>query len=614
MMPTLIFQSATHPLESRHDANEPAPLPIIEQSRLNHNSSFMKNRLILLLLAAVPLVVRPAFGAIAQQAYLKASNTHGFSFFGAESTVAISGDTVVVGALGEWSNATGVNGNQNDRSASSAGAAYVFVRNGTNWVQQAYLKASNAEAPDLFGTSVAISGNTVVVAARGESSSASGVNGDQTDNSADRAGAVYVFVRQGTSWTQQAYLKASNAGARDSFGWSVAISGDVLIVGAPFEQSSATGINGDQTDDSANEAGAAYIFVRDGTNWTQQAYLKASNAEGAPPGDPGSGDHFGWSVAVSGATAVVGAPLERSNATGVNGDQSDNSNPDSGAAYVFVQSGSNWSQQAYLKASNANDGSYGEFGWSVGVSGNTVVVGAFGEDSSATGVNGNQNNNSAPSSGAAYVFVREGDDWSQQAYLKASNTGVGDNFGYSIGISGEMLIVGAPNESSAATGVNGNQNNNSAYGSGAGYVFVREGGYWLQQAYLKASNTGEWDRFGEAVAISGGTVVVGAPQEDSRARGVNGNQNDNGAEGAGAAYVFTGVGLPPQLTIADDGSSGYFLRFTGAPAITYRLQRAPNVTGPWSDIATNTAPASGRIEYHEATPPPGAAFYRTVQP
>ena len=120
--------------------------------------------------------------------------------------------------------------------------------------------------------------------------------------------------------------------------------------------------------------------------------------------------------------------------------------------------------------------------------------------------------------------------------------------------------------------------------------------------------------FGYAVAISGGTVVIGAPQEDSQARGVNGNQNDNGAEAAGAAYVFKGVGLPPQLTIADDGSSGYILRFTGAPAITYRLQRAPSLTGPWSAIATNTAPASGLIEYHETTPPPGAAFYRTVQP
>ena len=561
-------------------------------------------------------LTRPALhAAIAQQAYLKASNTHSFShFLGYE--VAISGDTLIVGAVGDSSNATGVNGNQNDRSAFGAGAAYVFVRNGPNWVQQAYLKASNAEAGDNFGGSVAISGNTVVVAAPSEDSSASG---DQADNSASSAGAVYVFVRQGTSWTQQAYLKASNPGGQpaenmygDNFGWSVAISGDVLIVGAPFEGSSATGINGDQTDDSAKEAGAAYIFVRDGTNWTQQAYLKASNAEGVPPGDTTFGDRFGWSVAVSGQTAVVGAPNERSNTTGVNGDQSDNSAPDAGAAYVFVKSGSNWTQQAYLKASNT--GGNDRFGTSIAISGNTVLVGALLEDSNATGVNGDQTDDSAKEAGAAYVFVREGNDWSQQAYLKASNTGAEDNFGDSVAISGNTVVVGAPYEDSNATGVNGNQNNNSASWGGAGYVFVREGARWLQQAYLKASNTGEGDVFGHAVAILGGTVLVGAPQEDSQARGVNGNQNDNGAEAAGAAYVFTGVGLPPQLTIADDGSSGYFLRFTGAPEISSRLQRAPTLTGPWTDIATNTAPVSGLIEYHETTPPPAAAFYRTVQP
>jgi hypothetical protein len=485
--------------------------------------------------------------------------------------------------------------------------------------QQAYLKASNTEAGDQFGWSVAVSGDTVVVGAVFEDSSATGVDGDQYDNSAEYSGAAYVFVRNGTNWSQQAYLKASNTDPFDCFGWSVAVSGDTVVVGGG-DSSSATGVNGNQSDTNAPNSGAAYVFVRNGTTWTQQAYLKASNTDG--------GDEFGRSVAMSGDTVVVGSAREASSATGVNGDQSDNSAPESGAAYVFVRSGTTWTQQAYLKASNTEAGDV--FGWSVSVSGNTVVVGAIYEDSSATGVNGNQSDNSATNSGAAYVFVRSGGNWSQQAYLKASNTGgaspgywsPGDSFGSSVAVSGDTVVVGALSEGSSARGVNGNQSNNNALESGAAYVFVRTETNWSQQAYLKASNTGgvnlitsdSGDTFGGSVAVSGDTVVVGAPLEGSNATGVNGNQSNNNALISGAAYIFTGVGLGPTLALAPDGSGGYLLGFNGVPTVTYHMQRAPSVTGPWSDLVTNTAPASGRIEYHETSPPPGAAFYRTAQP
>jgi hypothetical protein len=235
---------------------------------------------------------------------------------------------VVVGAYGEASSATGVNGNQADNSGFQAGAAYVFVRVGGVWSQQAYLKASNTGAGDTFGISVAVSGDTVVVGAYGEASSATGVNGNQADNSGFQAGAAYVFVRVGGVWSQQAYLKASNTGAGDTFGISVAVSGDTVVVGAYGEASSATGVNGNQADNSGFQAGAAYVFVRVGGVWSQQAYLKASNT--------GAGDTFGISVAVSGDTVVVGAYGEASSATGVNGNQADNSVGASGAAYVFV--------------------------------------------------------------------------------------------------------------------------------------------------------------------------------------------------------------------------------------------------------------------------------------
>jgi uncharacterized delta-60 repeat protein len=481
--------------------------------------------------ARYPLTIDP----IAQQAYLKASDAGASDAFG--FSVAISGDTAVIGAPNQVDENNGIR----------PGAAYVFVRNGPTWSQQAYLKASNVdptENADAFGASVAIYGDTIVVGAWGEDSDATGVNGNQNNNNSYQSGAVYVFVRSGTTWTQQAYLKASTNGAGDSFGRSVAVSGDTLVVGANYEQSNATGVNGNQADNSLGFAGAAYVFTRSGTVWSQQAYLKASNT--------GPDDRFAESVAIAGDTVVVGAAGEDSNATGMNGNQSDNSATDSGAAYVFVRSGTTWTQQAYLKASNTGSGD--RFGESVAVSGDTVAVGANGEASNAAGVNGNQADNSATAAGAGYVFTRSGTTWTQQAYLKASNAGSLDGFGASVAVSGDTVAVGANGEASNATGVNGNQADNSLPGAGAAYVFTRSGTTWTQQAYLKASNTGSLDGFGASVAVSGDTAVIGASGEDSGTTGVNGNQTDNSAEGAGAAYVFSGLPIP-IIVVSGNGNT-----------------------------------------------------------
>jgi len=529
--------------------------------------------------ACYPLTIDP----IAQIAYLKASNTGAGDLF-SYNAVAVSGDTVVIGAESEASSATGVNGNQSDNSAQYAGAAYVFVRSGTTWSQQAYLKASNTETNDSFGFSVAVSGDTVVVGAVLEASSATGVNGNQSSNITQGSGAAYVFVRSGTNWNQQAYLKASNTGSNDYFGWSVAASGNTVVIGAEREDGSATGVNGNQSDNGAPDSGAAYVFVRSGTNWSQQAYLKASNTE--------AGDSFGGVVSVSGDVMVVGAYKESSSATGVNGNQSDNGAPNAGAAYVFVRDGTNWSQQAYLKASNAGTNDY--FGWSVAVSGNTVVVGAFGESSSATGVNGNQSDNSARDSGAAYVFVRSGTNWSQQAYLKASNTEAGDGFGGVVSVSGETVVVGADREDSSADGVNGNQNNNNIQDSGAAYVFVRSGTHWSQRAYLKASNTGTNDFFGYSVALSGDRVVIGAYGEASSATGVNGNQNDNSAQYyAGAAYIFNlnalAITAHPTNQLVFTGSNAVFTvaATTLNPPLSYQWQfNAVNIVAATNNSLT----------------------------
>ena len=371
---------------------------------------------------------------------------------------------------------------------------------------------------DAFGggrARVAIFGDTVVIGADVENGDAKGVNGDQNSNGYFRSGAAYVFTRSGTTWSQQAYLKASNNSADFGirFGYSVAIAGETVVVGGMFDRSNATGVNGDQNDSSAISSGAAYVFTRSGTTWTQQAYLKASNTD--------VGDLFGVAVAITGDTAVVGAEGEDSNATGVNGDQSDNSYDFAGAAYIFTRDGTTWSQQAYLKASNtySDDG----FGQSVAISDDTVVVGAYykwGE------------------TGAAYVFTRIGAAWSQQAYLQASNVRPTDRFGQAVAISGDTIMVGAWLEDSNATGVNGDQLDNSFADAGAVYLFTRSGTAWTQQAYLKASNTGAGDNFGVSMAISGDTVVIGAQGEASNATGVNGSQSNDSFSGAGAAYVF----------------------------------------------------------------------------
>lgn len=489
----------------------------------------------LILGSLIPLLAAPVFGQPAdlsaadwvsvQTAYMKASNTQANDFVG--FSVAASGDTVVVAGSGESSGATGVNGDQNDNSAALSGAVYVFVRDGASWTQQAYLKASNTGAGDNFGRSVSLCGDTLVVGAWEDDSGATGVDGDGSDNSVSASGAAYVFERVGTTWSQQAYLKASNTDATDLYGISVGVCGDTVVVGSHLEDSNATGVNGDDNDDSAGSAGAAYVYVRDGSTWTQQAYLKGLNTE--------AGDQFGHSVAISGETIVVGARGEDSGATGVNA-ADNNAAGNSGATYVFVRDDTTWTQQAYLKA--ANTGGNDNFGYAVALDDELLVVGAYAEDSNATGVDGDGSNNSTSASGAAYLFRRSEESWSQEAYLKASNPDVGDSFGWSVAVGEGRVAVAANQERSAATGVDGDQADNTKGAAGAAYVFVPDGTSWSQQAYLKATNTDSEDRFGQSIAVWGDTVVVGARREDSNATGIDGDGSDNSATWAGAAYSY----------------------------------------------------------------------------
>lgn len=387
----------------------------------------------------------------------------------------------------------------------------------------------------------------------------------ENDNLAENAGAAYVFIQNDDIWTQQAYLKASNAEADDRFGVSVAIDGDTIVVGARKEDSSA---NLGEMDNTEVDSGAAYIFTRTDSDWTQQAFLKASNAE--------AGDYFGYSVALSGDTVVVASRSEDGNASG---EEQDNTEENSGSVYVYTRTGNTWSQQAYLKASNPEDRDY--FGWSVAISGNTLVIGAPYEDSSAYG---GEEDNTELDSGAVYVFIRNGGSWSQQAYLKASNAEVEDKFGYSVAVDKDTIVVGAYHEDSS---VGGGEFDNSESNAGAVYVFFRKDNSWQQQAYIKADNSSATNYFGWSVAISGETIVVGS------------NYEDESVFNSGAAYIFTRTASNwTQLSYLKASNAGSDDRFgssialDGVTAVIASPLEDSNASG---DENNNTTEDSGAI-------------------
>ena len=353
-------------------------------------------------------------------------------------------------------------------------------------VQQAQLTAADGTANAQFGYSISISGNTAVV----------GVPNDDVGGNTDQ-GSAYVFVRSGSTWGQQQKLAAADGAANDNFGFSVAISGDTVVVGAHFDD---VGANTNQ--------GSAYIFVRSGTTWSQQQKLLAVPV--------GANCEFGYSVAISGETAVVGTPGSLVSA-----------HTNQGSAFVFVRISGLWLQQAQL---TADDGAANDLlGRSVAIDGDTAVVGAYADD---VGANTDQ--------GSAYVFLRNGSSWIFQRKLTASGGAAWDDFGDSVAIDGDTVVVGA---CCVEVGANTDQ--------GSAYVFTRSSNTWTQQAQLNAADGAAYDDFGWSVALSGDRAVVGA---DGHNVGANTEQ--------GAAYVFARSGSTwsqqAQLTAADGAASDWF--------------------------------------------------------
>ena len=359
----------------------------------------MKHKLfeVLICLLLIATVVPVARGAVSwnEEQKLLPSDASSNNAYGC--SVSLSGDTALIGAYGD---------------DSFKGSALVFTRTGTTWIQQGKLLASDGRQGDQFGYSVCVDGDTALIGARGD------------DNN---SGSVYVFIRNGTTWIQQAKLTVTSDGAAN-FGSSVSLEGNTALISASF--------------DNKNH-GSAYVFTRTGTTWTQEAKLLAS--------DGASMDFFGWSVSLSGDTALVGAGY---------------------GAYVFTRTGTAWTQEAKLLASEID----GYSNLYVSLYDNIALIGT--------------------SEGVAYVLTRTGTTWTLQQQLLASDSA--SRFGCSVSLSGGTALIGA-------LAANGNEGS-----SGASYVFIRSGVTWAQQAKLVASDGAAGDYFGASVSLDRNTALIGA--------------------------------------------------------------------------------------------------------
>lgn len=358
--------------------------------------------------------------------------------------VDIDGDSLLVGAF-----------RRDTVIGMDAGSAIVFVRSGGGWVRQAELVPNESSADARLGRAVAISGDTAVVGAFRD-----GFSGF------DDRGIAYVFVRAAGVWTQQARLLSDFSGENDHFGISVALDGDAAVVGANYDNPG-----------PGFFTGSAYVFVRDGTTWTRQAALRAS--------DGIAGDVFASSLAISADTVVVGAP--------------GNTDTAAGAAYVFTREEGAWSETQKLTVG----GSQG-MGASIAISGDTLLIGASRDDTTAT------------DAGAAHAFVFDGSDWILQETLLTGDGEAADNFGSSVALSGEHALVGAILDDTEA-----------GEDSGSARFYLRSGTAWQEQPLLTTAQTSAGDYFGASVALSGDDFVIGAYQDDTA-----------GDNNAGSAYAW----------------------------------------------------------------------------
>jgi hypothetical protein len=415
-------------------------------------------------------------------------------YFGGSVALSADGSTLAISDLGDRSGASGIDGSKAITSAADVGAVYVFVRDNSTWLEQAYIKASNAQPDTWFGTSIGLSadGNTLVIGARGESSNAGGIDGDQQNTLAESAGAAYVFSRAGAKWTQEAYVKASDTRAHDGFGAGVATSGDGNTFAVATHPTASFG--------GTPNPSAVYVFARSGTTWQQFAEVAVPTIDPNP--------YYGYgSIAGSVAFSWDGTVL----ALGARGVDADASATDEGAVVVLTRSDTGFATQSVVHPASPQPSAF--FGASVALSsdGSGLVVGAWGEGGNA---------------GAAYVFRNAGGSFAQEARVTASSAGPGAYFGCSVAIAndGNTIAVGSFGETSGGSGL-GDATGTSYSESGAAYVYVRDpgGASWSQRFHVKAPSPSPSELFGYSVALSGtaATLAVDAFLEADRAGAVS---------------------------------------------------------------------------------------------
>jgi hypothetical protein len=424
-------------------------------------------------------------------------------------SVSISGDYAIVGA---WLEDTG---------GGDAGAAYIYTRNPSTgvWGSEQKIQANDKQQFDQFGYSVSISEDYAIVGAYAE------------DEGGTNAGAAYIYKRDPSTgvWGSEQKITASDRQQDDIFGASVSITGDYAIVGAWGEDAGA----------SDTKEGAAYIFKRDGTTWSEIKKIQASDKQ--------AGDRFGTSVSISGDYAIVGAYLEDVGA----------SDTKEGAAYIFKRDGTTWSEQTKLTAGDRQQSD--QFGVSVSISGDYAIVGALNEDAGDSDTN----------EGAAYIYKRDPSTgvWGSEQKIQASDKETTDYFGKSVSISGDYAIVGAFQEDT------GGDN------AGAAYIFKRDGTTWSEIKKIQASDAQTQDKFGASVTIDGTYAIVGARTEDP-----------GGTTDAGAAYIYTAENL--ASTLAYDGLNTLVLSNVSTGSYNTFLEGS-NVLACATDLTTYPVPKSG---------------------
>ena len=427
---------------------------------------------------------------------LTASDRSSEDYFG--KGVAISGNWAIVGA-GNESQSVDEGG-----SIHRAGAAYFFRFNGCEWVETQKIVASHRGEDYFFGKAVDICGDYAIVGAYGE---------DVFDGYGE--GAAYIYHFNGSEWELQEWIYADDRQYGDQFGYSVAITEYHAVIGALYQDFSETLI------DTVSQAGAAYVFSRGGSSWTQVDKLTALYR--SPDAN------FGEAVDISGTRIVVGVPMEDMDADSLDREMN------AGAAYVFHKTAFGWSLHTKLLASDRD--SYDQFGYSVAIDGSTIAVGAYMEDHDADGAN------SEFHTGSAYVFGFDGSAWAQTQKIVASERWDWDLFGSSIDIEGDIIVVGARQEDHDTTAANYVEN------AGAVYVFENSG-TWQETEKITEYYRRDEDQFGGQVAISGDVLIVGALGNDLD------SDNHNLKTGSGAAFIFsTGIGgtVEPDIMVMGNG-------------------------------------------------------------